>query len=197
MLTLLGTDGFSLNASSYRQLAFTQIDEVSPRFLLEIQAASISPEPIVGRVVTLHIELISTRDEPDTTLEVTLPGGVELVTGELVWQGALAANEPKAFDLSIRVTAEGEWPIIIHTHSRLSPTSVYSDDETLHIQSTSDSAQVIPSSEYTGAISTSGGLESAPADATQQSICFSPPSGTVTETVTITGALYFDNVRLA
>ena len=44
---------------------------------------SITPEPIVGREVTLHIELESHGTAaPNTVLTITLPSGVELVNGE-------------------------------------------------------------------------------------------------------------------
>ena len=51
--------------------------------------ASISPEPVVGREVTLHVEISSRGgDLPNTTLEVYLPEeGVELVRGDTKWQG--------------------------------------------------------------------------------------------------------------
>jgi hypothetical protein len=44
--------------------------------------ASISPAPIVGQAVTWHIEMVSMGPElPNTTLTVTLPAEVELVSG--------------------------------------------------------------------------------------------------------------------
>jgi hypothetical protein len=39
--------------------------------------------------VTLRVEVMSTHDEPDTTIAVQLPEGVKLVEGNLLWQGSL------------------------------------------------------------------------------------------------------------
>ncbi len=119
-----------------------------PRFPLEITDVSVSPDPIVGQVVTLHVEVTSTRDGPDATILVELPERANLVAGELIWQGSLVANQPKTHELSICVLEEGEWQIWISAWSQLSETSSYSDYEILNIQSTVNSAQVIPGSEY-------------------------------------------------
>ncbi len=45
---------------------------------------SISPAPIVGQEVAWHIEMVSLGKVflPNTTLSVTLPAGVELVSGD-------------------------------------------------------------------------------------------------------------------
>jgi hypothetical protein len=115
---------------------------------IKITYLSISPDTIVGRVAKLHVEIKSTRDEPDTRIEITLPAEVNLVTGALTWKGALIANRPQACELSICVLREGEWKIFIGAISQLSPSSSYSDLEILNIRSTVRSAEVIPGSKY-------------------------------------------------
>ncbi|MGI0014054.1 MAG: hypothetical protein ACREBU_11515 [Nitrososphaera sp.] len=118
------------------------------RFLLEITDISVSPDPVVGQVVTLHIEVMSTQDEPDATIFVELPEGVKLVEGELTWNGSLVANQPQTHEVSICVLYEGEWRLWIETYSRLSETSTYVDAEILNIQSTAETARVILGRDY-------------------------------------------------
>jgi hypothetical protein len=75
--------------------------------------ASISPAPIVGRDVTWHIEMVSLGNVflPNTTLSVTLPAEVELVSGDANWHGDIPAGDTVAVDLTIRVTMPGEWAV--------------------------------------------------------------------------------------
>jgi len=119
-----------------------------PRQPLGVTALSVSPEPIVGRIATLHIEIMSTHNEPDARIEITLPAEINLVKGSLTWKGALIANRPQAYELSICVLREGEWKIFIGAISQLSPSSSYSDLEILNVRSTTWSAEVIPGSRY-------------------------------------------------
>jgi hypothetical protein len=119
-----------------------------PRQPLGVTALSVSPEPIVGRVTTLHIEVMSTHDEPDTRIEITLPAEINLVKGSLTWKGALIANRPQVHELSICVLREGDWKIFIVPISQLSPSSSYGDMEILNVRSTTRSAEVVPGSKY-------------------------------------------------
>jgi len=142
-----------------------------PRFPIEITALSISPEPIVGRVVTLHVEAKSDRNEPDARIEITLPAEVSLVKGSLTWKGALIANRPQAYELSICVLREGEWKIFIGAISQLSSSSSYSDLEILNIRSTVRSAEVIPGSRYRSPIWWPGFRTPTPAPVTVSPEC--------------------------
>lgn len=120
-----------------------------PGFPLKITAISVSPEPIIGQVAILHVEVMSTEDEPDATIFVDLPEAVKLVEGELSWKGSLVANQPQTLEVSICVLYEGDWRLWIGTSSQLAEDSSYGDAETLHLQSTTESARVILGSDYT------------------------------------------------
>ena len=106
---------------------------------------SISPEPMVGRDVNLHIEIISKSPAPNTVLTVTLTSGVELVSGDLNWQGDIEANQTVGVDLVIRVKAEGEWPISAYAFSSDTPGSRFGFGalKALYIRSSINSAEVI------------------------------------------------------
>ena len=119
-----------------------------PGFPLKIRGISVSPEPIIGQVATLHVEVMSTDDEPDATILIELPEGVKLVDGDLMWQGTLTANQPLTHEVSICVLYEGDWRLRIVAHSQLSEDSSYQDAESLHIQSTTESARAILGSDY-------------------------------------------------
>jgi len=106
---------------------------------------SIAPEPIVGRDVNLHIEISSVTSAPNTVLTVSLPTGVELVSGDLHWQGDLVADQPVSIDVLIRVVVEGEWPIDAYAFSSDTPGSRFGvgAGKGLYIRSYADFAEVI------------------------------------------------------
>ncbi len=106
---------------------------------------SITPEPIVGQIATLNIEVTSTVDEAEASLAIQLPPDVDLVKGDLVWNGSLRANQPQVHQVAIVVQKKGLWGIYI----RAGASSTATVSEHLHINSTNESARVIPDSEFT------------------------------------------------
>lgn len=116
-----------------------------------ITEAYIRPDPIVGEIVTLHIEVMSGEDEDDVTISALLPDEINLVDGELEWHGSLKANQPQAHEMSICVLRPGDnWRIFLGVSSQLSETSSIGDGDILHIESNADWARVIPSAKYRG-----------------------------------------------
>lgn len=114
-----------------------------------ITKAYIEPDPIVGEIVTLHIDVLSGKDEADVTIGALLPDEINLVSGDLEWHGSLKANQPQTHEMSICVLHPGkEWRIFIGLSSQLSETSSIGDTEILNIESTTNSAHVIPSIDY-------------------------------------------------
>ncbi len=142
-----------------------------PGFPLKLTEISVSPKPVIGQVATLHVEVMSTEDEPDTTILIDLPEGVKLVAGDLTWKGSLVANQPQVHEVSICVLYEGDWRLRIETHSRLSENSSYQDAEFLHIQSTTESARVIPGSDYRITQPPGGFSVPTPLPATPPTVC--------------------------
>lgn len=122
--------------------------EVPPSIPLQIVNLSVSPEPLVGQLVTLRIEIMSIYDESNVTIWVVLPEGVELVAGSLEWQGSLTANHIQSHELSIRVIQEGDWELRIGAFSTLSANNGYQDTETLHLISDFNSTNIVPGREY-------------------------------------------------
>jgi hypothetical protein len=131
---------------------------------------SVSEEPLIGRVVTLRVEVMSDTDEPNTSLTIRLPKGIKLVEGDLTWRGALVANQPYAHDVKVCVLYEGDWRIEAVALAAL-PDSNYVDDQdkaTIHFITTSDSARSVQGKDYT--------YESAK-DIKQAPIPETPPAG--------------------
>ncbi len=122
-------------------------------FPLNITSVKVFPEPIVGEVVTLEVEIVSVDDKVDVkftidTLEDT-GNKIHLVSGEPTWQGTLTANQPKIFQVKICVMEEGSWPVRLYTALPSSDQEGGYDFEIIQLESTLDSGKLIPSSEYT------------------------------------------------
>lgn len=130
----------------------------------------IEPDPIVGEIVTLRIEVISEKFSGDGEIYFQMNDEINFVAGSpewqetlvtdetatepqtrriLAWRGYMEANEPQIHEISICVTQPGWWKIIMGASISDSDAKVMdwirSD---LHIVSMVDSAEVIPSSEY-------------------------------------------------
>jgi len=72
---------------------------------------SVSDDPILNRTVELAFTLEAMDDAPNTTIKIFLPEGIELVEGNLVWNGDLKRDEKIEHKISIKVVKEGEWRI--------------------------------------------------------------------------------------
>jgi hypothetical protein len=117
-------------------------------FPMEIMT-SISPDPVVGQDVTLHTEIsVGGVHAPNTTVEISLSPGVELVEGDLIWKGDIEPDQTISFDVTIRVTTAGDWPVSIYAYSSPDGESRWGDQEFFYIRSSDTSAQIIPQSEY-------------------------------------------------
>jgi hypothetical protein len=128
-------------------LALTSCIPPSPPSTGMRVTASIWPQPLVGQAVDYHIEMTtSVWDLPSVILTITLPSGVELVQGDLHWQGSLVKGQIVAKDLTIRVTTPGTWVIGAFTYAQpdLQDRSFYFfPHKRLYIQSSTAFAQVI------------------------------------------------------
>ena len=58
-------------------------------FPLKITDVSAKPDPVVGKVVTLEVEIQSSEDEQDVILQIVPPDAVRLIAGALSWHGSL------------------------------------------------------------------------------------------------------------
>ncbi len=72
---------------------------------------SVSDAPILNRTVELVFTLETVDDAPNTTIKMFLPEGIELVEGNLLWNGDIKKDEKIEHKISIKVVKEGEWRI--------------------------------------------------------------------------------------
>ena len=109
--------------------------------------SSISPEPLVGRAVNYHVEVSSpSGGAPNTTLTITLPSGIELIAGDLAWQGNIAKDQAVVKDLIIQVTTPGDWIVTAYVDTDMGAKighTYLSASQSLYITSSSDSAEVV------------------------------------------------------
>jgi hypothetical protein len=118
-------------------------------FPLKVSNVSASPDPAVGRIVTLSVEIQSRVDEHDVTLQIHLPNGVKLIAGDLVWYGQLSAREPYEHTVSLCALYPGDWRIYIRTYSLADGKTISIDTDTIHFISEQRTGQAVPGREYT------------------------------------------------
>jgi hypothetical protein len=107
----------------------------------------ITPEPIVGEIVTLRIEAVSEKYSGEGVI-VIVPTqglkGINILGDDLEWRGEVVAGEPFIYEVPICVHQPGIWEI----YFQAAVAGIDVGENILHITSDTDSAQVIPSSEY-------------------------------------------------
>jgi hypothetical protein len=121
---------------------------IPPSFPLKITDVSASPDPVVGKVVELSVEVESSRDEEDVTILIQPPEAIQLVDGDLTWNGSLQSGEPFTHRVSLCTLYEGDWRIHVTVFSRFGPDDTYGDSETMHFISTHQSGEAIPGYAY-------------------------------------------------
>jgi argininosuccinate lyase len=143
-------------------------DEIEPTLFTGVETAVDILHLYKAVFATLHIEAMSEKFSGDGKMSIQMLGGGNFVAGGpdwqktlvtnetgtqtqevFVWQGHLAANEPQIHEISICVTQPGWWKINMGASVLGSDSKVIDGvSSDLHIVSFSDSAEVIPSSDY-------------------------------------------------
>lgn len=86
-----------------------QNDEVS---MLPIKIElSLSKIPNIGETVEIYATISSVRDIENTSARITLPSGIQFVSGNLTWEGDVIADTPIVFTAKIKVLEDGNWII--------------------------------------------------------------------------------------
>jgi len=71
----------------------------------------------VGTAVALTLRARPLIDAPRISLTITLPEGLELVSGDTVWEGAAAAGEVRTLTVTVRLTAAA--PVVVQGAARV------------------------------------------------------------------------------
>ena len=110
----------------------------------------VSPQPVVGQISKLYVEIASKQDESEVDFKVDFlekyGNKIHLISGITDWHGDLSANQPKIFVMEICVTQEGIWPVHLAVGAVERPIM---SSETIHIDSTLESSILIRSRNYT------------------------------------------------
>ena len=84
---------------------------VPNRPIFDLTLAMSNPPP-QGSRADLTMEITNLLDTPlRVTAEVELPGGIQLVDGELTWDGVLAAGETETISVGVLYETEGKYVI--------------------------------------------------------------------------------------
>lgn len=82
----------------------------APSFSMDIELG-VSKAPALNEETDLEYTITSVSDNPGSLLEITLPEGVELVSGELTKTFDIKEGEDIEGSIRIKAVAEGEWKI--------------------------------------------------------------------------------------
>jgi hypothetical protein len=69
-------------------------------------------KPALGEHVNLILKVKMLVDAPNTTMCITLPVGIELVRGELCWQGDFKKDETRQLEVTVRTVEDGYYKIV-------------------------------------------------------------------------------------
>ena len=110
---------------------------------LRITNVSVSPDPVVGRIVTLTVEIETDSTASDISLTIdtreNFGNKVHLVSGDASWQGFLGAKESKTIPFSLCAGEEGYWPVDLVVYS---PSLHDGDLEIIYLVSTITSGKL-------------------------------------------------------
>ncbi|MCJ7702363.1 MAG: hypothetical protein MUO62_12330, partial [Anaerolineales bacterium] len=115
-LSFLGESGAQLPPQALPPEIESSNSTDSP-LILEL---AFSTPPNIRGVSTLEVTILSLVDAPNTSVEINLPAGIELISGGISWQGDLAANQPVTLALEVLTSQPGDWTISALASSQIS-----------------------------------------------------------------------------
>jgi hypothetical protein len=72
---------------------------------------SLSGTPSLNQVVEVTFTATPLADAPNTTVEIVLPEGFELVSGDISWKGDLEEGETVKLSAMVKAVEIGDWVI--------------------------------------------------------------------------------------
>jgi hypothetical protein len=75
----------------------------------------LNPLPTVGKPGILTCTVSSDRDAPGTQIEIELPADSQLLSGNLTWQGDIAAGQPVTLSVVVSFTSGGDQALYCRT----------------------------------------------------------------------------------
>jgi hypothetical protein len=102
---------------------------------------SISNAPALNETAELTCTLTSSIDTPNTTAQIMLPEGLELVSGNLSWHGDIPPDGEESFSVVIKSVKTGNWTIEARVRHPISD-GWYVDSGYLYISVSEDTALI-------------------------------------------------------
>lgn len=115
--------------------------DIPPSAPIEV-GLSISNAPALNETAELTCTITAVFDAPNTTAQITLPDGFELVSGDLSWQGDIAPNGQESFNFSIRTVETGNWTIEADAGYFITEDSWYGNVDYIYISVSEETAWV-------------------------------------------------------
>lgn len=76
----------------------------APSTPISVSLSTLADEPKLNEIIEITCAVSSILDAPDTSAEIILPEGVDLISGDVSWKGDLRANAPISFSAKIKLT---------------------------------------------------------------------------------------------
>lgn len=99
----------------------------------------IAPEPIVGEIATLHIEVISQKYSGEGLISVFPGNNIDIIDSDLKWHGHVTTGEPFTHELAFCITRPSTTAFYIVANV----TGTNPGETQIHIISDGDSDQVL------------------------------------------------------
>lgn len=93
-------------------LFISQIGVIEASIYTEMTVnSSLDASPLVNETANITVTVYSIIDALNTTVNITLPAGFELASGNLSWNTSISSNETKEFKIEIKAIQTGKWKI--------------------------------------------------------------------------------------
>ncbi len=103
---------------------------------------TVTGEPILNHEVEIVLSVNPVMDAPNTSITLFLPEGIELVQGDLYWEGDIKKGDLVEILIMVKSIQEGQWEILAYVESVYSSRRKEHYPYYLYFLSAKDSGQV-------------------------------------------------------
>ena len=102
----------------------------------------VTGEPLLNQEVEILFTVNPVLEAPNTSINFYLPDGIELVQGDLTWEGDIGKDEVVEITITVKPVQEGQWDIISYVESVFSKKRKVNYSYYLVFLTSKDSGQV-------------------------------------------------------
>jgi hypothetical protein len=103
---------------------------------------SLSNAPPLNQTAKLTCAVSSIEDAPNTTAEIVLPEGFELINGDIIWNGNIPRDGEIEFNVTIKSIKNGNWTIEASAKCMISHDSWFENGDRIYIFVSEDKASI-------------------------------------------------------